>query len=127
MTWATIELISAGENPMAMKRKKSKAAIPAHLTAQLSDLESKASAMGLTVHYDLMEAAGLKLNGGLCRIKGQYHLFIDRRASAAERIAMIKEFLQRPLDLQVQETGEEIDNQGENIHGRQQIHRKNSI
>ena len=112
---------------MAMKKKKSKSTIPVHLATQLNDLESKASAMGLTVHYDLMEAAGLKLNGGLCRIRGQYHLFIDRRASAAERIAAIEECLKRPLNPRIQETGEETDNQGENNHGRRQIHGTNSI
>lgn len=75
---------------MKMKKRKSKAKIPAHLAARLNELESRAAEIGLEVHYDLMEAAGLKLNGGLCKIQGKPHLFIDRRASAAERIAAIE-------------------------------------
>lgn len=85
---------------MAIKKRKRNAATPAHLASQLSELESRAADMGLTVHYDLMEASGLKLNGGLCRIRGQYHLFIDRRASAAERISTIRSCLLQPLDIQ---------------------------
>lgn len=99
---------------MATKKKKIRAKIPAHLALRLSDLESRASETGLTVHYDLMEAAGLKLNGGLCLIKGQYHLFIDRRASAAERIAAIEQCLRRPLGQQVEESGQEISHRSEN-------------
>ena len=78
-----------------MKKRKAKAKIPAHLAARLNELESRAAEIGLEVHYDLMEAAGLKLNGGLCRIQGKPHLFIDRRASAAERIAAIESSLKQ--------------------------------
>jgi hypothetical protein len=80
---------------MKMKKRKSKAKIPAHLAARLNELESRAAEIGLEVHYDLMEAAGLKLNGGLCKIEGKLHLFIDRRASAAERIAAIESSLKQ--------------------------------
>ncbi|MFO8091268.1 MAG: hypothetical protein R6U13_15630 [Desulfatiglandaceae bacterium] len=80
---------------MKMKKRKSKAKIPAHLAARLNELESRAAEIGLEVHYDLMEAAGLKLNGGLCKIQGKPHLFIDRRASAAERIAAIESSLKQ--------------------------------
>jgi hypothetical protein len=80
---------------MKMKKKKAKAKIPVHLVARLNELESRAAEIGLEVHYDLMEAAGLKLNGGLCRIQGKPHLFIDRRASAAERIAAIESSLEQ--------------------------------
>ena len=79
-----------------MKKKRKKTVIPPHLEAKLNEAEYRAAERGITVHYDLMEAAGLKLNGGLCRIHGQYHLFIDRRASAAERIAAIQTCLDRP-------------------------------
>jgi hypothetical protein len=80
---------------MKMKKMKGKVKIPAHLAARLEGLESKAAGMGLSIHYDLMEAAGLKLNGGLCTIRGAPHLFIDRRASAAERIAAIENCIEK--------------------------------
>jgi hypothetical protein len=82
---------------MKKKRRKSKPRIPAHLAARLNELESRAGEAGLEVHYDLMEAAGLKLNGGLCIVQGRPHLFIDRRASTAERIAAIENSLKQAL------------------------------
>ena len=80
---------------MKKKKRKTTAKIPAHLVARLNELESRAAEIGLEVHYDLMEAAGLKLNGGLCRIQGKPHLFIDRRASASERIGAIESTLEQ--------------------------------
>jgi hypothetical protein len=88
---------------MKMKKKKVKAKPPVHLMNRLNDLESRAADIGLTVHYDLMEAAGLKLNGGLCRIRGKLHLFIDRRASAVERIAAIESSIEQIMVAPVEE------------------------
>lgn len=67
------------------------------LQDRLAELEEKASQMGIYVHYDLLEAAGLKLKGGLCRIKGEYHLFLDRRTSLADKINILKDHLNRPI------------------------------
>lgn len=102
---------------MKMKKRKSKVKIPPHLAARLDELESQAAELGLEVHYDLMEAAGLKLNGGLCKIEGKPHLYIDRRASAAERIAAIESSLTQVslgipegvVDQNVQTNSNEVD------------------
>jgi len=93
---------------MSAKKRKGREKIPAHLAEQLSELESQAAHRGLTVHYDLMEAAGLKLSGGLCRVQGHYHLFIDRRSTTAERIEAIRNCLRQPLEARIHEGQEEI-------------------
>ncbi len=93
---------------MPRKKRKGKEKIPPHLAEQLGELESQAADRGLTLHYDLMEAAGLKLNGGLCRVRGNYHLFIDRRATAAERIEAIRSCLSLPLEDRIDEDPSEI-------------------
>jgi len=53
--------------------------------------------MGIHVHFDLLEAAGLKLKGGICKVKGEYHIFVDRRKSTAERIDILRNYLDNPL------------------------------
>ncbi len=63
----------------------------------MSELEDKALGKGIRIHYDLLEAAGLKLRDGLCRIRGEYHLFIDRRKSPAARIETIREYVDHPF------------------------------
>ncbi|MCD6560857.1 MAG: hypothetical protein J7L16_03745 [Deltaproteobacteria bacterium] len=76
-----------------MRRAKKKKAVPPALQNRLSELEEQAAQMGFQVHYDLLEAAGLKLKGGICKIKGEYHLFIDRRNSTIDRIDILKDYL----------------------------------
>ena len=63
------------------------------LEDRLSDLEEKAAQRQIHVHYDLLEAAGLKLKGGICKINGEYHLFIDRRKSIADKIDILQDHL----------------------------------
>ena len=58
------------------------------LQEQLSELEERAGQRKVHIHYDLLEAAGLKLKGGICKIKGEYHIFVDRRKSTAEKIGL---------------------------------------
>jgi len=88
-----------------MKSPKKKAH-PA-LQAKLSDLEEKLIQKGLHVHYDLLEAAGLKLKGGQCKIKGEYHLFIDKRKSAADKIEVLEDYLTQPLPKDIPENATE--------------------
>ena len=45
-----------------MKKKK----ITSTLRNRLSELEERAAQKGIVIHYDLLEAAGLKLKGGIC-------------------------------------------------------------
>jgi hypothetical protein len=67
------------------------------LLDRLTELEERAAEMGIHIHYDLLEAAGLKLKGGLCKISGELHLFVDRRKSTADKVEMLKDYLDHPL------------------------------
>ena len=67
------------------------------LQNRLAELEEKMIHRTIHVHYDLLEAAGLKLKGGLCKIRGEYHLFIDRRKSTADKIDMLQDCLNHPI------------------------------
>ena len=56
-------------------------------------LESAAEQLGIRVSYEpLQSAVG---SGGLCKVKGEYRIIIDKRASSEERIAMIASALNR--------------------------------
>ena len=66
------------------------------LEDRLSDLEEKAAQKQIHVHYDLLEAAGLTLKGGICKINGEYHLFVDRRKSIADKIDILQDQLNQP-------------------------------
>ena len=79
-----------------MKSKKKKFVSPA-LQNRLSNLEEKVAQRGIQLHYDRLEAAGLKLKGGICKIEGEYHLFVDKRKSTIDKIAMLKYQLDQPL------------------------------
>ncbi len=67
------------------------------MTIQLSDLEENALERGIHIHYERLEAAGLRLKGGMCKVRGQYHLFVDKRKSDADKIEILKNFLNDPL------------------------------
>ncbi|SPD74749.1 hypothetical protein PITCH_A330014 [uncultured Desulfobacterium sp.] len=86
-----------------MKSSKRKKTISPSLQNKLSALEQNASDQGIQLHYDLLEAAGLKLKGGLCKIKGEYHLFIDRRKSVTDKIEILQDYVDKPLPKDVPE------------------------
>ena len=73
------------------------------LEKQLSELESRAAEKGIQIHYDRLEAAGLKLKGGICKVDGTYHIFVDRRKSTEEKVDAVREF----LDRQIAESGDD--------------------
>jgi hypothetical protein len=79
----------------AMKKRK-KAPSPL-LLQQLAELEREAESRGIHIHYDRMEAAGLRLNGGLCALNGEYHLFIEKRKSVADKIDFLKNHLEQNI------------------------------
>jgi hypothetical protein len=81
---------------MTHENKKAKTS-PA-IQAKLADLEETAARQGIRVHYDRLEAAGIRLKGGICKIRGEYHLFIDRRRSPAEKIDLLEDFLEDVTD-----------------------------
>jgi hypothetical protein len=67
------------------------------LQDRLAELEDTASERGIQVHYDRLEAAGLKLKGGICSIKGDYHIFVDKRKSTADKIDFLQNHLNDPI------------------------------
>ncbi|MBW1733756.1 MAG: hypothetical protein JRJ71_05115 [Deltaproteobacteria bacterium] len=80
-----------------MKSKRKRKSTPSSLEKRLAELEEMASERGIQVHYDRLEAAGLKLKGGICSVKGDYHLFIDKRKSTADKIEFLKDYLGTPI------------------------------
>lgn len=53
----------------------------------LEDLEAAAAALQIKVSYEVLGASvGM---GGLCKVKAQYRIIIDKRASTNERIAAL--------------------------------------
>lgn len=55
---------------------------------QLTELEKLAEALAVTVSYEPM--AGLvQGKGGLCKVRGEYRIIIDRRLRPRERIQII--------------------------------------
>jgi len=84
-----VTIIMTHEN----KKEKSLSGIE----AKLARLEEIALERGIQVHYDRLEAAGLKLKGGICTVRGECHLFIDRRRSIAEKIELLEDYLEDAL------------------------------
>jgi hypothetical protein len=59
--------------------------------AMLQALEAAAEKLSVKVSY---EALGQSISvGGLCRVKGQHRVIIDRRASVEERVAALAQAL----------------------------------
>jgi len=78
-----------------MPQENKKAKTSSLLQAKLASLEETAARQGIRVHYDRLEAAGFKLRGGICKIRGEYHLFIDRRKPLAEKLDLLTGYLAR--------------------------------
>ena len=90
-----------------MKSKKKRKAPSPALQHRLAELEDMAATKGIQIHYDLLEAAGLKLKGGMCTIRGEYHIFVDRRKPTADIIDFLQDHLTQPLPQNVPELTEE--------------------
>ena len=80
-----------------IKNKKRKHKIPAVMQEQIENFENLAAQKGINIHYDILEAAGFKLKGGICNVNGELHIFIDRRLPPSERIESLKEHLEKFL------------------------------
>lgn len=78
-----------------MKKKKKGRTPSPILLRKLTALEDAAAKRGIHIHYDRLEAAGLRLNGGLCALNGEIHLFIEKRKSLADKIEFIENQLER--------------------------------
>lgn len=88
---------TGGRPTPVMKMRKRKKTPSPKLERKRSVLEAEAAEKGIQIHYDLLEAAGLKLKGGLCWVNGEYHIFVDRRKPLTEQIDFIEDHLNRPL------------------------------
>ncbi|MBS1122953.1 MAG: hypothetical protein H6Q90_5181 [Deltaproteobacteria bacterium] len=53
-------------------------------------LENAADQLGIRVSYEALQTSGLPNgHGGLCRVKGQYRIIIDKRATSEERVITV--------------------------------------
>jgi len=91
-----------------MKSAKKKGGNSPELEDRLSQLEQELAQKGIHLHYDLLEAAGLKLKDGICQIRGEYHLFVDRRKSSADKIEILRDYLNHPLPDDISEIDEQV-------------------
>jgi hypothetical protein len=76
-----------------MKQARKGQFVSPSVQKRLSELEGEVSKRGVHIHYDRLEAAGLKLRGGVCKVRGEYHLYLDRRKQASEKIDILLESL----------------------------------
>jgi len=79
------------------KTTSAKKRTPTRKELTLRELEEKVTQKGIQIHYDKLETAGLKLKGGLCRLRGRVHLYIDRRKTIEEKISILAECCMHPL------------------------------
>ena len=61
---------------------------------QLTELESLAQRMEVRVSYEAMSGLVQGI-GGLCKVKGEYRIIIDRRLKTPERVQIIADALRR--------------------------------
>ena len=57
-------------------------------------LEAAASQLAIKVSYETLQTGGVQshstmMRGGLCRVKGEYRVIIDKRATAEERMTTL--------------------------------------
>jgi hypothetical protein len=59
-------------------------------------LETAAEQLGVRVSYEALQTVvQTGLRGGLCKVKGEWRLIVDKRATAEERVATIATCLGR--------------------------------
>lgn len=61
----------------------------------LEQLEELAGKLGIRVRYENLQKMTPGLTGGLCRIKGEYHLMMDKRTGRQERVGLFLDALKR--------------------------------
>ena len=89
-----------------MKFTRNKRGASPDLKNRLFELEQEIAQRGVHLHYDLLEAAGLKLKDGICQIRGEYHFFVDRRKSTADKIEILEGYLDQPHPDDIPEVGD---------------------
>lgn len=69
----------------------------ADVTKQLQELEQLAQNLGVRVCYDAM--TGLSQgSGGLCKVRGEWRIIMDKRLKAIERMQVISDALRSRFD-----------------------------
>jgi hypothetical protein len=66
-------------------------------------LESAAERLTVRVSYEPLQTS--VVHGGLCRVKGEYRIIIDKRASAEERVTTLATALAQVAKLTKQDVG----------------------
>lgn len=56
-------------------------------------LESAAQQLGVKVRYDNLGPAGLLSGGGLCRLRGEWTVIVDKKAAPSDKISVLVEAL----------------------------------
>jgi len=56
-------------------------------------LETAAQQLGVKVHYENMAAAGPTGGGGLCKVKGEWRVIMDRKTVPSERASILADAL----------------------------------
>jgi fructose-specific phosphotransferase system component IIB len=61
---------------------------------QMSEaLEGAATKLGVAVKYETLGASGVQSGGGLCKVRGQWWVIVDKKATAADRVSILTEAL----------------------------------
>jgi hypothetical protein len=60
-------------------------------------LETAAEQLKVRVSYEALQTS--VVHGGLCRVKGEYRIIVDKRASAEERVTTVATALARVMKL----------------------------
>jgi hypothetical protein len=56
-------------------------------------LEAAAAQLGIKVKYEPLAPGGVSGQGGLCKVKGEWWVIIDKKATPSERSAVLAEAL----------------------------------
>ena len=60
-------------------------------------LEAAAEQLEIKVSYEPLQTA--VVHGGLCRVKGEYRIIVDKRASAEERVSTVATAIARVISI----------------------------
>ncbi|MBN2574024.1 MAG: hypothetical protein JXP73_05610 [Deltaproteobacteria bacterium] len=56
-------------------------------------LETAAGQLGVKVQYESLAASGPTGGGGLCKVKGQWRVIIDKKTAPSERVSILADAL----------------------------------
>jgi hypothetical protein len=56
-------------------------------------LETAAKQLGVSVRYEPLAPGGVSGSGGLCKVKGEWWVIIDKKATPSERAAVLADAL----------------------------------